>query len=925
MAEPEHNLPAEDRPNIKPSLRALEGGGAGDGIPRGNLRPVSEDESSDNTDSRASSKTDGSAKSSSSSDLKSAEESGGDKENTLFNPEGDKQGGLRGRLQNARSRMSKFSGNKWLVGFGLGGGAGLVVLVILLIMIAGSLKLPNITQNIISYEFARATRQFSQSAQRSTDEALAVQATNDNVYTRLKARFTDKYSAIKDPITGKYQDIRTSTWGKMDTIRPGMVINNLGKNDGLTLRYATSSITGREILIGGSIAGEDFTVKPVTGIAKWVPGVRQLIQARNTAQMRAQFMPKIVETMKANNTGALIRGPVNVMIRRSMGSGFAGWALEKFVGKRGAAAQAEDTAETYKATKAAATVPDNAVTDEIKAADEAAQAAADEDMADPALVQKDNANGGDSASVENAAEKELKVSTFGKVLDFANPLYAVAVPICIVYDGSVQQSQPSIDNRSNQQQAVFDKLAAEASQQQRGSLKSDDKMDTALNSAVEAKNTSLGDVTKTIAYQRGAGHPMSTADIPSPQAGSDGSYEYSLFTAIGFPAGSIEAKVAQYIVDHSCPSLTDPKTAVALGAANIIAAIGSFGGSAGAEEAAGQGALAVVKTVVKDMVANAFRKETVQKGTKTIERGALSRAKRFVFKQGLIVGGTYGLTELAHMVVAQRAGVATNGMAQGADLVDEADSGAGIEAGRIEQQQLFAAPMAKEDVAKSDVQDSTFIAEQNASQSFTQRYFAFSNANSLVSHVGMTLYGTAHLSSVASILKLGATLLRPLSHIASILTMGGLVHAAPDPSTQHYGNVQFGWTDAEENLIDSDTSYKPLENQEILDNSGKETAIANDYANCFGYSFNKDGDSWSPTDTNSYLKLDPSNSLGNLLASGKIQRDNEGNILPDRGDCAPNNLGVNNPKYGNLVFRWRLAMQYTTTLDQMVGEQGASQ
>src|SRR5579862_9179299 len=45
MAEPARKLPEEDRPDIypqRPNLRPIEGGGKGDGVPRGNLRAAEE-------------------------------------------------------------------------------------------------------------------------------------------------------------------------------------------------------------------------------------------------------------------------------------------------------------------------------------------------------------------------------------------------------------------------------------------------------------------------------------------------------------------------------------------------------------------------------------------------------------------------------------------------------------------------------------------------------------------------------------------------------------------------------------------------------------------------------------------------------------------------------------------------------------------
>jgi hypothetical protein len=186
-------------------------------------------------------------------------------------------------------------------------------------------------------------------------------------------------------------------------------------------------------------------------------------------------------------------------------------------------------------------------------------------------------------------------------------------------------------------------------------------------------------------------------------------------------------------------------------------------------------------------------------------------------------------------------------------------------------------------------------------------------------------------------MKLGTAILRPLGYFGSLLSFGGITHAAPDPSTQHYGNVQFGWTTDEEKLIDSSPTYKPLENQEILDKQNAQVVqIAMTYAACFGYKYDSSGNGdMDPTDTSGDLQVDPSATLGHLLANGDIARDSNGNVINSSGaKCSPDNLSYDNtsdpnaadtdpdsPQANDLVFRWRLAMSFDTTLDQLINQQ----
>ena len=166
----------------------------------------------------------------------------------------------------------------------------------------------------------------------------------------------------------------------------------------------------------------------------------------------------------------------------------------------------------------------------------------------------------------------------------------------------------------------------------------------------------------------------------------------------------------------------------------------------------------------------------------------------------------------------------------------------------------------------------------------------------------------------------------PMSFGAIFRSLSGTSYADASVASQNYGNVQFGWPEDEERLIDSDDSYKPLENQLILDQSGQEDAIASTYAACFGYRYDAGGKSLDPTDPNSKMQLDitGSASLGTLLSNGDIVRDANGDVVPDQGLCSPQNLGVHNTRFGDLVFRWRLAMSYDTTVNQLTNLQAVA-
>jgi hypothetical protein len=108
---------------------------------------------------------------------------------------------------------------------------------------------------------------------------------------------------------------------------------------------------------------------------------------------------------------------------------------------------------------------------------------------------------------------------------------------------------------------------------------------------------------------------------------------------------------------------------------------------------------------------------------------------------------------------------------------------------------------------------------------------------------------------------------------------------------QHNGIVQWGYSQEEENAIKNDPSYAVLENSKILEDSGKEDDIKDEYAECY------------------------EKSMGTLLSESKIKREESGAVKADDSKCSPKSLGMHNPDYGDLVFRWRLKGMYENTLD----------
>lgn len=847
--------------------------------------------------------SDGAAKAAGSSELGAAEAAAGGSGGSLYNSEKDATPGFRQKFKGGAAKLLK---NKWAMGVGVTGGGGSLIIILLLLVMASSLKIPNLAQNITTYEFARLTRQFSQNAERASSESLAYQATDDATYTKLKARYASAKGQASKVVA------------KADRFRPSKVASNLESNQDFKTRYEPTGILGRNRLAGVSLNGIDYDLKQPTGIAQNLPGIKKFVQIRNQAAFSKTFAPVLKEAMQTESAGPLVRGIVAKDIRAQLGISLSGWALGKFKGLTPDEARLEATRQRATAIDEKLKLnPEPAAT---ASNEEAAAAARDAEAtalqaADGKALTAAVKNNGVISTVKDAIGNAVKDTPLKDTVGLINPFYKWALPICIVYDGSMDKAAPVIDNQTSQQQATYYYLSSVADQQKNGSTTNESAPE--LAAAVGSLNADLGDTSKSNAQMKANGGTVSTADTASAEASATG--DFTLLNASGLDPGV--ANTINKVATPLCKMFTDLRVAAAIGVANIIIAFIpgpdlAAGGGEAAVEAAGQS----VSKVIIDRVAE---KLLGQFGAKVVS-GA-SRTTSLLTDTAVNAAQLAGMTLVAKLVVATRASQINSGMSQGKDLADQGDSGGIIAAGEIGRRAQFGRPLDVQEVAMSGQADARFIAAQNQKNSAFERYFSPSNANSMLSHVAMSMSANVNTGILNNLLRLAGSILQPMKSLGSVLSplMGGRALAAPVDS--NYGNVIFGWSEEEEKLIDSNSSYKMLENQKILDDSGLEAKIAGDYAPCFGYKYDDSGNgSYDTTDPDSNMKPDDSGTLGALLSSGAITRDKAGNVL-DKGLCSSSNLGPNNTTYQDLVFRWRVAESLDNTLNQLTGIQDVAQ
>lgn len=791
---------------------------------------------------------------------------------------GGKKKGLLGKFRGLGSK-------KWLLVGGGIGGAGTIGIILLLFLLASSLKIPNLMQNITTYEFARLTRQYSQNAQRLTTEKLTIDSVTDE--TAAKG-LTAKYAAAKGKVSEQ--------WKKLDNYRPQKIIQNLGESDKFKLNYGTTK-WGKTYLKGVTIG--DRTVLPIQrgAVVRFTPGLKSIFQFKDNISMAKQIAPVFDTAIRANDVGPIIRGATARAIREKLGIGLVAWNIGKFTGKNAEQARlAEAQAKAAAIDNKTGQVPDNSTVESTKETVAAAEQEAADIADNPDKLAQAIKDGGAPQSIRTIIGNGIKKTGLQNLLGFVNPIYAVAMPVCIVYDGSLDRSGPTIDNQTAQQQRAYYYGASAADQQKAGSQDNNPANATALALATSATSDDFGDISQSNAQIRASGGTVDTSGSVSAEAGAGG--EYTLLNASGLPSGV--ADTINSMANKFCPALTDTTGAIAIGVLNT--ALGFFTGESTtvAENSAGDAASAVVQTVSKNLLQRVVDK--VAAGvTKVTVTG--SKLRTMLLDTGKSATKVAAATIVAKLIVNARAGQINGGFTQGLDLANEADSGGNITAGEIGRQGQYGRPLTAAETSQSDSADLAFINDQNQSKSAYQRYFATSNAQSLLSRMAIGLSGNINASIFRSLVNIASTLFRPMTYLGSFATsLSGSAHAATTDS--HYGNVQFGWSQDEENLIDSNESYSSsLENQAVLDASGKENEIASKYGGCF------------------------TKSLGDLLSNtsddggGDIIRDSDGNVISDKGLCSPNNLGPTNSQYGDLVFRWRLAQSYSNTLDQLTGLQ----
>lgn len=790
----------------------------------------------------------------------------------LYNAGGDQPRSRIGRArQRYRNLLNRALKNKWLAGAGLGGIGIIALIIIILILLTGAYKVVDFAEHVAAYQFARVTRQMAESTDTITAEKVGIDVADKGV---VRSTYNNIKSKYYDTASGKVKDL----WSKFDQYRPQKIISNFGHDGTLTFNYRDGRF-GRQILDSVTINGEEVSI--TRGTAKnLIPGYK----FAKDISFSKDFAPNLNDALKANDIGPITRAKVASQIRQELGISLTAWLAGKYSGKSQADAAAQVEEDTLAVAEGSENPTNSNVAGRVNDAATSAKSAEDAAVQDPKkLADIVNSGGAIPSDVIDSINSSFSTALFSSVQSFisnivglVNPVYKYATPLCLIYDGSLVNSGPTIDNQSQQLERSAVWVQSASAQEKDGF--------NASGEAVGATDWKLGDITKSNAEGRANGLPADTGSSASVEASPTGQYSIADY-GLGSTLGGIVDAMAGPI----CPVATNIWLGIGLGAVGVFLTPGVGTASDGVVDTATQtlggqiiDRLIATSAAGKDAISKVFSWDTV----KTL---------------GVIGVGTV----VAKMLVMSQMGATHNSLATGQSYDNDVDNGTNIYANQVEQRQFYGAPMSDGSLAQDNTANQASLALKQSRQSAFNRYLAVSNPDSLLSRAAIMASSYLNRSFFASMFKAGSGLFDPLRSFGSILnplvSHTSFAAASVTSANTYYGNVQFGYTPEEEGLIhDSSLTYgDALENQYALDQSGKEDEINTTYGKCF----------------------DGSVSIGDLLSKGYIKRNKNGDVLADDSLCSPKTLGPHNPKYGDLVFRWRLANNYNNTLDQLNQEQ----
>jgi hypothetical protein len=792
---------------------------------------------------------------------------------------------------------------KWkFVAGGIGIGGAFFILMLLMFLL-GALLIPHFVSNVVGWQFVKVTRAAYESTQEVMEEQITVHSNpaaeanaaekykDDSAFTEEEDLTPEKMNTVeKNMISSEVHENATSS-GKITSV----TYENQNSNTFTTKPTTGAGFNGTledPTALGNAAAEEDLTTAAAAEVNVLNP---------NTGDSGITADPEVVQGVDAS--------PTEVDTDAEKGED-----PSKFPDTN-SDQQNEVQAEgdAYGETNSDLGLDSSPLPSQNKDADgvsEAVDAAAENPTELKEIVDEDGnlpnsiINLLNGEFVQNALD-----SVANKVGEFLNPATGKLIPFCIVDEGS-KFNGPTAQAQSQEVQRSAVQTMAVADQEKRGSPYTTAGMVSAWSWKLDGDPRN-GGITDSIPIQRASGQKVSTTSQLSTEASPLGSPANSgnILSALGIP----DAGALQSALDTICPAITNIWVNLALGVGNLTFLVLSaiFTGGAGdvAEGAADAGAdeaANVATDTIMERIISAFSTKEGSSGFDVIKDFGTNLIKQGVIQGGLVAMATF----IAKFLVLSQAAVPNNGLSTGASYDNGVDQGTGILTNAIVAHAYGGRPLTNTESVQVQQDDNKTLAELNSSQSAYQRYLALSNPQSLASIMTDRIAVNLNYGFFNSVLADMGNIFNPAGLIPQVLfgKVSGQANAAATNTTdtQDYGDVQQGYSDAEYALIASQVSYKsPSENQYKLDQSDDESEIAQTYGPCFN-------------DSVALLLSIETNGVPDIV------RDGNGEISQTQGLCSPQNLGPDNPQYGDLVFRYRLSLSYNTTLDMLEGVANAT-
>jgi len=777
---------------------------------------------------------------------------------------------------------------KKIVGI-VGGVVGAVIgLVTIALFLMSSLKLPQLMSNIQTMEFARLSRNFTQATADLTSEELSLELSGTR-FSRLSESLSERFP--------EFSATTSDLWSRLDKWRPQKVISNLEGEGKLSFIYEQKEFLGglrKQVVKGVVINGETINV----GDAKWY----QLFENRADRLTAAgEIKGALDSVLEGSNT--VVRGAVAKSIRERLGIRLRRWSRidPNYTEGKQIGNLAQEIKKTVQETKPQP-LDDTSVVPEISEAKKAVEELVDKCVEDVGCLEQeareqlynyDKAAAVEGSTKEAIAAKESATTTIERTaaalvdekvrstfikdtLEKVGTLYAIMMPVCIIYDTSVNKSGSTVDENSQRAVKTYYTLAAAADQQKSGALIADQ---------ASGLNDEIGDISNAPSELKAAGKKIDTNNYANPEASTLQTYNI-VNTYLG---DGVFSEAIQTSLDTVCPLILDLKVAATITIVEVAIQIASATAGTAAEETFKALVLAKIKKTITEIT---LKESLVKYAAKWVAKKALIT--------GVILGGTIGLSELANFAVMGRMGNTASPIPDGNDLQVQADQGGIIVSNDLNRQMLAGRPLTTPEVVASNYQDLQDIAYANSKKSVFDRYFSPNNSRSMMARMAVGFNGFISRSiftNFTSMFSRLGTIYQPSASFFMSILPGNQQKAFAAESNSNYNIVQWGWSIDEENLIhDNPNKYSPLNNaqewENMPDSTEKSEAIKL-VDECTGDSL----------------------SLGDLLGgdSPGIKRDEDGKIKDNEGRCAPNNLGPSN----ELAFMYRVYKRNSNTIDHL--------